>query len=123
VNSESGCAILFLALIGAVLLYFTWDTKVVMSIRYEVDSENLVVNKKPSDCEFLTAPLGSKHCHYEKTVYKILIGRDGQTGRPVTSDDGGTSWRWANPAPERLKTWPSQTTTSYVQISWTKVED
>ena len=24
--------------------------------------------KKPHDCEFATAPIGSKHCHYDATV-------------------------------------------------------
>jgi len=30
-----------------------------------VSPKRVTVNKKPHDCEFSTAPMGSKHCHYE----------------------------------------------------------
>jgi hypothetical protein len=38
------------------------------------------VEKRPHDCEFLTAPLGEKHCHYNAKAF-VLSGADTPDGR------------------------------------------
>jgi hypothetical protein len=39
------------------------------AIKHKVPSERVHVNEEPHDCEFLTAPLGSKNCHYVGAGY------------------------------------------------------
>jgi hypothetical protein len=35
---------------------------------YGNSSSNVLITAQPHDCEFMTAPLGEKNCHYEKTI-------------------------------------------------------
>ena len=35
---------------------------------YEADSDDVHIEKKPHDCKFMTAPIGDKHCRYERVV-------------------------------------------------------
>jgi hypothetical protein len=37
---------------------------------YNVSTDNVFVDPEPTDCEFMTAPLGDKHCHTRKDVTK-----------------------------------------------------
>src|SRR5882672_2442252 len=39
---------------------------------YDTDWKNVNVGKRPSDCDFLRAPIGTKKCSYKKT--KIIYG-------------------------------------------------
>ncbi len=59
-----------------------WTDKAWYSIRYDTNLKNITVEKRPSDCDFLHAPIGSKGCKYAKktTVFgaeerKALIER------------------------------------------------
>jgi hypothetical protein len=36
--------------------------------QYGVTQDKVIIEPKPHGCEFDDAPLGNKHCHYEKTV-------------------------------------------------------
>lgn len=76
----------------------------------DLDGAIITATPLPHDCEFLTAPLGSKHCHYEKTVFTVRI-RSRDSRRLVSYDDG--------------KTWsPAETTDKRaVFVAWNKVED
>jgi hypothetical protein len=103
---------------GMALLWFlVWGRH--MPIRYQAQystsSDKVLVQKKPKDCEFLTAPLGSKNCDYEKVVMTEKSGADPGTGRPVISTDGGKTWRWNDGGPTKTDT--------YVFVTWEKVED
>jgi hypothetical protein len=60
----------------------------------------------PHNCDFLTAPLGSKHCHYERVVTTIRIRRD------QMSEDEGKTWGPVTPGAKRT-----------VYVSWNKVDD
>jgi hypothetical protein len=83
-------------------------------LQYSVPTEAVEWKPKPSDCDFLHAPIGGKGCHYEKTVRAfnaagqpiggddaITFGRDDKTGKQIVSFDGGKTWDWlpaeANP--------------------------
>ena len=35
---------------------------------YSVDSDHVVIERKPHNCDWDSAPLGNKHCHYEAVV-------------------------------------------------------
>jgi hypothetical protein len=49
---------------------------------------NVEVSAQPHDCEFLTAPIGVKNCHYEPQVRTVQL-RTTETGALVASWDGG----------------------------------
>jgi hypothetical protein len=36
--------------------------------QYSVSKDKIIVEPKPHGCDFDDAPLGNKHCHYEKSV-------------------------------------------------------
>jgi hypothetical protein len=62
------------------------------------------VDKEPNGCDFNDSPLGDKHCHYEKKFtglnsdgQQLIFGTDNETGRRVTSHDGGKTWEWWKP--------------------------
>jgi hypothetical protein len=38
------------------------------SLRYGVSPDRVHIDPKPRDCDFMTAPLGSKGCHYDEVV-------------------------------------------------------
>jgi len=61
---------------------------------YGVPSDHIVVLDEPHDCDFFKAPIGSKGCHFEKSVAVTKIGNDIQTGRPTVSHDNGKTWEW-----------------------------
>jgi hypothetical protein len=39
------------------------------ALTHEVPAERVEVEKKPHDCEFSTAPIGVKNCHYDAKVF------------------------------------------------------
>jgi len=45
---------------------------------YRVNQDQVSVEPKPHGCDFDDAPLGNKHCHYEKVVdvERACPGRD-----------------------------------------------
>lgn len=50
--------------------YAPWINRVRYSLWFHVDRSQVqqYEDKPPSDCDFLTSPLGSKGCHYKKHV-------------------------------------------------------
>lgn len=50
------------------------------ALDYEVPVERIEVDKKPHDCEFMTAPIGDKHCHYDAQV-TVLKGSETSDGQ------------------------------------------
>jgi hypothetical protein len=98
--------------LGDILIYFapteTWG----YAVKYGVDTSKIVIEKQPHNCEWDSAPLGNKHCHYDADVQvtKTTTGADGKT--PIVSLDGG-------------KTWMDNTShlESSAFVSWSKVED
>jgi hypothetical protein len=82
-------------------------------LQYEVSADRVRVDKKPKDCEFLTAPLGRKNCDYEKEVSVWTYSKDAATGRPTVSYDG-SKWEWNDGGPESGK---------QVNVWWKRVDE
>ena len=63
--------------------------------------------EQPHDCDFLTAPLGSKHCHYEPVIYL----ESGAPHAPLSGLNRATLEELVN-GPESRRI-----------VSWNRVED
>jgi hypothetical protein len=107
-SEESGWGLAVLAAVG---FYFFapagWVNAVWYSVEYKVGPGEVHTDAKPSDCDFMHAPLGDKGCSYKAHVKAynasgVLVGgedspkfgHDTKTGRPIISYDGGTTWDW-----------------------------
>jgi hypothetical protein len=56
------------AVIGYVLYLIFASDQTKLSNEYDVPQNHVFVQPKPHGCDFADAPLGDKHCHYEKHV-------------------------------------------------------
>jgi hypothetical protein len=95
-----------------------WESKFRYSMYYGTTSEHTTVNKKPHDCDFFKAPIGSKECHFDKdvTVTETKVGNDTGTGKPVVSYDGGKTWAWNDGATRAVPH-------TEVYVTYTKIEN
>ena len=71
-----GKIVLWIAVAGYVLAvlwpYLSLDPQMIWyALKYQIPVERIDITKKPHDCEFGTAPLGSKNCHYEATPFVL----------------------------------------------------
>jgi hypothetical protein len=77
------------------------------SYKYRVGFSTVHTDVKPTDCDFLTAPLGIKNCSYKAHARALnadgawiagdgapIYGNDTTTGKPIVSNDAGNSWYW-----------------------------
>jgi hypothetical protein len=90
-------------LIVCLLVFAVWwlipdDWSVKYAAEYMVAPDKVVIDHKPYDCDWDSAPIGSKHCHYETIV--VLYS---QAGDVLKASEA------ANPAK--------------VYVAWKKVED
>jgi hypothetical protein len=100
------------------------------SFEYGVSADKVRVEAQPTDCDFMTAPLGRKGCHYEAAVtafnaagYAIPSERanrtpqyaQDKTGAAIVSYDHRKTWEYAANIPD-----PAITS---VLVSWGKVKD
>ena len=82
-------ALFWLAVIAAgIIRLFFWNNPTVIGTWYDTRfSTNAPVNIEDTphhDCEFMTAPIGEKHCHYERrVVVNWLALSDDDPPRPV----------------------------------------
>jgi hypothetical protein len=81
------------------------------SLEDDLNGATIVVDPMPHNCEFLTAPIGAKHCHYDRRVLTIRIRTSTSVGRLASYDDGKT-WQKADPSLKRA-----------VFVSWEKIAD
>ena len=51
-----------------VVIYWLTPEQEKLADEYHISKQNVVVEPKPHGCDFDDAPLGNKHCHYEKAV-------------------------------------------------------
>jgi hypothetical protein len=59
----------FVVVSGLMLLgYWLTTEKQRLAHQYHVSQDKIVVEPRPHGCDFDDAPLGNKHCHYEKVV-------------------------------------------------------
>jgi hypothetical protein len=96
---------------------------------YQIDSAQVHWNNRPTDCDFMHAPLGDKHCHYKKTVTAYnaagypVAGHDAPKGakdaygNAIISYDEGKTWTAVSGIPNL------DLTVKTVEIGWTKVKD
>jgi hypothetical protein len=129
----SGLVILgVLGLIAWFILPARWTNPILYGLKYGVNADQVHWNDEPTDCDWDHAPLGSKGCHYKKTVSAYnadgrlvagddapKYGRDVKTGRPIISYDEGKTWTLM---PEDAPN-PVDLTAKRVEIGWTKVTD
>jgi hypothetical protein len=89
--------LVLIAAIGfGVYYFFFMPEKDRLSGRYNVPIERVDAPPKPHGCDFDDAPLGNKHCHFEKHVY--VFDRNNQVieidGNPRTCPTGcGPAYR------------------------------
>ena len=92
-----------------------WHSDTRYSMQYDVNPTDIHRSKRPSECDFLTAPLGFKGCRYDRNVeFHVVLTRENPFGYSVVSYGNGKTWQPndKNAKPER-----------YVTISWVKIED
>jgi hypothetical protein len=71
VSDDSGLGSLFVLAVlvgGGIYIYNVGYDEAWYSWQYDVPSSNVRVSPKPRDCDFITAPLGAKNCHYKPHV-------------------------------------------------------
>jgi hypothetical protein len=52
------------------------DWRIKYASEYMLDPEQVTIEHKPHDCDWDSAPLGNKHCHYEEFV--TVYNQDGK---------------------------------------------
>ena len=57
-----------LIIFGVVWTYWAMPEKQRLAEEYKVSQDKVFIEPKPHGCDFDDAPLGNKHCHYEKQV-------------------------------------------------------
>jgi hypothetical protein len=86
-----------------------WNSKFVLSARYDVPTSQITIAEEPLNCNFLRAPLGVKECWYRRRITVIKTGTNAAGEHFVSYDDG--------------KTWSpntEQTAKSGVMVWWEK---
>jgi hypothetical protein len=91
-----------------------WHNKLRYSIQYSVSYDQVTVANKPHNCEWFSAPLGDKNCHYDPQVQVIRTGHREGTGVPIISFDNGKTWG-DNDFPKPV--------VPAVNVTWEKIED
>lgn len=111
-----GSAVFLLAMWVAIayLLPDAWRIK--YAARYFTSYERVTVEARPTTCDFFRTPLGSKGCHYEKTISTAEWAHS-TTGNAIVSTDGGKTWEVSDPPPN------IELPTTFVQVDWNRVED
>lgn len=129
------CSLVLLALlhvpIGMVLIYFAPSSRLGYVARYGVDFSHVVIQRRPHNCEWGSAPLGDKHCDYKAEVHTIRTGTS-KNGRPIVSFDEGKTWFYTGISTDGRpivsydegKTWFLNTEPeARVTVSWVKIDN
>jgi hypothetical protein len=106
-----------------ILWWFLPDTwRIKYAVQYNVHTEDVEIEHQPYNCDWDTAPIGKKHCHYERMVRvvnkqnqlvdgtNVRLGANGAT----ISFDGGQTWV-NNPAEDNTKAFK-------VYVGWQTIE-
>lgn len=104
--------VLLYAYAGDILIYLAPSTTLGYALKYDVAESMVVVDKRPHNCDWNTAPLGAKHCHYEVQVQWTRTAMATGGAPPLVSYDGGKTWTQTTAHVE-----PS------VSVSWIRVEE
>ena len=87
--------------------------------KYDAQSKDVQLQASPHDCEYSTAPLGNKNCHYERQVFVTKHGVN-TLNQPIVSYDDWKTWQLED------RTGTGHAATDWyneVQTSWQKVAD
>jgi predicted membrane channel-forming protein YqfA (hemolysin III family) len=99
---------------GYVAVWFAPDKRWAYEWRYSLEKDMkgavVTVERKPHDCDFTTAPLGAKHCHYERQLNTVRVRM--KAGQRMVSYDEGRTW-----APDDGSSQPA------VWVTWHRVDD
>jgi len=91
-DDPTGCLIvIFVAAIAWAWLPANTLTKAWQAFSNGTPYSHVQIADRPHDCDFLTAPLGSKNCHYKKAISKVMWATS-SAGYPIRSLDEGTTW-------------------------------
>jgi hypothetical protein len=98
-----------------VIWFVFWgrDSSIRYQVQYSTGSEMVTVDREPRDCDFMSAPMGSKDCKYEKDVIVTTFGKDVGNGRPIVSFDQGKTYSWNDGGP---------ISGTRVYVTWRKVQ-
>jgi hypothetical protein len=111
---SSALGYLFLAVVAWLIFFGGWHSKLRYSLEYGVHYDQVRTGQKPHDCDWETAPLGKKNCHYEAEVMTLIRTSVGREGQPIVSYDDGKTWVLNNMSP------PAEPS---VMMFWNKVQD
>lgn len=121
---NEGCAVWLLIIIIAIVYWGDipdiWNSKVRYALSLGVTRDKITFQNKPHDCEFMTAPIGRKNCHYESVVEKVKWATS-TAGKPIMSIDDGKSWEPFSPDPG-VKV-PQYPTVESAVVSWNRLAD
>lgn len=98
-----------------------WNSKLCYELRYNLSEDKITILREPRDCDFTTAPLGSKGCHYDKVVSTVQWARS-TTNNPIVSYDDGETWAPFTPDDPATNV-PSHSTVVSMLVSWEKATD
>jgi hypothetical protein len=96
-----------------------WAIKWRYSLEKDLNNAELSIQQRPHDCEFLTAPMGSKNCYYKMNVATTRVRLNATTGKQELSYDEGRTWSQPD-----LKYWPAGWQfRPQITVSWDRVEE
>jgi hypothetical protein len=116
----SGLVFLFIAVIVWGWVSDLWNSKWRYATAYSVSTGDVYIPKRPHDCEFMTAPVGEKHCSYKRTVSTIRWATS-TANAPIMSTDEGKTWETF--IPDSGVQVPQHSTVKEVYVNWEKEED
>jgi hypothetical protein len=117
--------------IGVVLIYFAPSTRLGYVVRYGADFSHVVIERRPHNCEWGSAPLGDKHCDYKAEAHTVRTDRS-KDHRPIMSFDEGKTWFYTGISTtgrpivsyDEGKTWFLNTEPQpRVTVSWVKIDE
>jgi hypothetical protein len=83
------------------------------ALEYDVESTQVMIERKPHDCEWSAAPIGEKHCHYERVISTVLTRPAG--GGQMVSNDNWKTWHF-------VESWLGPISPS-VTVSWRRIDE
>jgi uncharacterized membrane protein len=94
----------------AILTVIVWwllpnDWRIKYAAEYVLDSDHVTIEHKPYDCDWDSAPIGKKHCHYDAVV--TIYNQSGN----VIEESG------------RMNRTPLDQNAAKVHIEWQRVDD
>jgi hypothetical protein len=127
----------------AILFYYiifvwipnAWYSKTRFAFQYSLEYDQVTVDKKPHDCDWLRAPLGDKECKYNREVSVQEVKPNAWGGQSTSIDEWKTQSDFAMNAngehiysSDKGKTWMldpyySGPRKPAVSVYWTKKED